>query len=85
MPEILQHAGRPLCYGNLELPSRYLLSPLAGYTNLPFRMVVRELGGLGLATTDLVNARGDIAKGGPLELPPQTPLRLNEFFELELP
>jgi tRNA-dihydrouridine synthase B len=40
-----------------SLPSRYWLSPLAGYTNLPFRLAVRELGGLGLATTDLVNAR----------------------------
>src|ERR671937_3301231 len=43
--------------GSLTLASRYLLSPLAGYTNLPFRLAVRELGGLGLATTDLVNAR----------------------------
>jgi nifR3 family TIM-barrel protein len=43
--------------GSLTLPSRYWLSPLAGYTNLPFRLAVRELGGLGLATTDLVNAR----------------------------
>lgn len=48
----------PLRYGSLELPSRFLLSPLAGYTNLPFRRIVRELGGVGLATTDLVNARG---------------------------
>src|SRR6202790_1380431 len=48
---------RTLRIGNLELPSRFLLSPLAGYTNLPFRAAVRELGGLGLATTDLVNAR----------------------------
>lgn len=48
----------PLKYGNLQLPSRYLLSPLAGYTNLPFRRIVRELGGVGLGTTDLVNARG---------------------------
>ena len=48
----------PLKYGPLQLGSRYLLSPLAGYTNLPFRRVVRELGGVGLATTDLVNARG---------------------------
>jgi nifR3 family TIM-barrel protein len=38
------------------LQSRFFLSPLAGYTNLPFRRVIRELGGLGLATTDLVNA-----------------------------
>src|SRR2546421_655132 len=48
---------RPLLLGALRLPSRYWLSPLAGYTNLPFRRAVRELGGLGLATTDLVNAR----------------------------
>jgi nifR3 family TIM-barrel protein len=43
--------------GGLRLPTRYWLAPLAGYTNLPFRLAVRELGGLGLATTDLVNAR----------------------------
>jgi nifR3 family TIM-barrel protein len=43
--------------GSLKLPSRYLLAPLAGYTNLSFRLGVRALGGLGLATTDLVNAR----------------------------
>lgn len=47
-----------LHYGPLTLPSRYLLSPLAGYTNLPFRRIVRQLGGVGLATTDLVSARG---------------------------
>ena len=46
-----------LVLGTLKLPTRYLLSPLAGYTNLAFRRAVRELGGLGLATTDLVNAR----------------------------
>ena len=43
--------------GPLELATNLCLSPLAGYTNLPFRRVVRELGGCGLATTDLVNAR----------------------------
>jgi nifR3 family TIM-barrel protein len=47
----------PLHYGALRLPTRWLLSPLAGFTNLPFRRIVRSLGGLGLATTDLVNAR----------------------------
>ena len=44
--------------GGRALPSRYLLAPLAGYTNLPFRLALRELGGLGLATTDLVQATG---------------------------
>src|SRR5690242_9545466 len=48
---------RPLRWGSLELPSRYLLAPLAGYTSLAFRLAVRGCGGLGLATTDLVNAR----------------------------
>ncbi len=28
-------------------PSNLFLSPLAGYTNLPFRLVVREIGGVG--------------------------------------
>jgi nifR3 family TIM-barrel protein len=44
-------------FGSLELTSNLFLSPLAGYTNLPFRLTVREIGGLDLATTDLVNAR----------------------------
>ncbi len=43
--------------GSLKLESNLFLSPLAGYTNLPFRLVVREIGGVGLCTTDLVNAR----------------------------
>jgi nifR3 family TIM-barrel protein len=47
----------PICLGALEIPTRYWLSPLAGYTNMAFRLAVRELGGLGMATTDLVNAR----------------------------
>jgi nifR3 family TIM-barrel protein len=47
----------PLRFGPLVLPSRFNLAPLAGYTGLPLRLSVRELGGLGLATTDLVNAR----------------------------
>jgi len=48
--------------GSLLLESNLFLSPLAGYTNLPFRLVVRELGGVGLCTTDLVNARSLIEK-----------------------
>lgn len=48
--------------GNLSLKSNLFLSPLAGYTNLPFRLTLRELGGLDLATTDLVNARSLLEK-----------------------
>ena len=49
-------------FGALELKSNLFLSPLAGYTNLPFRLAVREVGGLDLATTDLVNARSLLEK-----------------------
>jgi len=48
--------------GALTLESNLFLSPLAGYTNLPFRLTVRELGGVGLCTTDLVNARSLLEK-----------------------
>jgi len=49
-------------FGSLQLKSNLFLSPLAGYTNLPFRLTVREIGGLDLATTDLVNARSLIER-----------------------
>jgi tRNA-dihydrouridine synthase B len=52
----------PLSYGRLQLESRYLLSPLAGFTTLPFRRIVRRIGGIGLATTDLVNARALLSR-----------------------
>ena len=48
--------------GTLKLKSNLFLSPLAGYTNLPFRLVIRELGGVDLCTTDLVNARSLIER-----------------------
>jgi nifR3 family TIM-barrel protein len=59
MTTTLETATSPktLQLGDLTLRSRYVLSPLAGYTNLPFRVAVRELGGLGLATTELVSTR----------------------------
>lgn len=47
----------PLRIGLLQLTSRFHLAPLAGYTNWPFRLSVREIGGVGLCTSDLVNAR----------------------------
>jgi nifR3 family TIM-barrel protein len=49
-------------FGPLTLSSNLFLSPLAGYTNLPFRLVAREIGGVGLCTTDLVNARSLLEK-----------------------
>ncbi|HET6576437.1 MAG TPA: tRNA-dihydrouridine synthase family protein, partial [Fimbriiglobus sp.] len=51
------HYREPLSLGGVRLASRFTLAPLAGYTNYPFRRSVREIGGVGLCTTDLVNAR----------------------------
>jgi nifR3 family TIM-barrel protein len=58
-PPVAYAPGSPktLRLGSLTLRSRFVLSPLAGYTNFPFRVAVRELGGLGLATTELVSTR----------------------------
>lgn len=48
--------------GPYEFDSNLCLSPLAGYTNLPFRLAVREVGGLDWVTTDLINARSLIER-----------------------
>jgi tRNA-dihydrouridine synthase B len=52
----------PMTLGGLPLPSRFFLAPMAGYTSLAYRLAVRKLGGLGLVTTDLVNARAIIER-----------------------
>ena len=70
--------------GPLQLSSHLFLSPLAGYTNLPFRLVLREIGGVGLCTTDLVNARSLLEKNpkalGLIETrPPDSPLAVQLF------
>ncbi|MBV8230231.1 MAG: tRNA-dihydrouridine synthase family protein [Planctomycetaceae bacterium] len=54
----------PMALGGLPIPSRFFLAPLAGYTSLAFRLAVRQCGGLGLVTTDLVNARSIVEKRG---------------------
>jgi tRNA-dihydrouridine synthase B len=46
----------------VQLASRFTLAPLAGYTNLPLRQCIRGVGGVGLCTTDLVNARAILQK-----------------------
>jgi nifR3 family TIM-barrel protein len=48
--------------GSLQLETPLLLAPIAGYCDLPFRILCRELGGVGLASTDLLNSRA-ILKG----------------------
>lgn len=53
---------QPLSIGHVPIPSRFFLAPLAGYTSLAYRLTIRENGGLGLVTTDLVNARAILEK-----------------------
>ncbi len=52
----------PFAIGSLLLSSPLILSPMAGYTQCAFRRIVRQIGGVGLCTTDLVNARSLLEK-----------------------
>ena len=52
-------------FGSLELKSNLFLSPLAGYTNLPFRRVVREIG----AMLSQLDTQGDTVTAGVSQLP----------------
>jgi tRNA-dihydrouridine synthase B len=61
-PSVPPIVREPLRLGQISIASRFFLAPLAGYTSLAFRLAVRRCGGLGLATTDLVNARSLIEK-----------------------
>jgi tRNA-dihydrouridine synthase B len=62
IPAVPPIVREPLRLGQVLIPSRFFLAPLAGYTSLAFRLAVRQCGGLGLATTDLVNARSLVEK-----------------------
>ncbi|MGL5094197.1 MAG: tRNA dihydrouridine synthase DusB [Planctomycetia bacterium] len=44
--------------GGVALDGNLLLCPIAGYCDLSYRLIVRSIGGLALAYTDLVNPRG---------------------------
>jgi nifR3 family TIM-barrel protein len=49
---------RRLRIANVELASNLVLAPLAGFTDLAFRLVARQCGGVGLAYTDLLCPQG---------------------------
>ncbi len=51
-------APHPLAIGPVRLATPLLLAPIAGYCDLAFRTVCRELGGVGLACTDLLSPQG---------------------------
>ena len=51
-------APAPIRIGPLQLPTNLLLAPIAGYTDLSFRLIARRFGGVGLACTDLLCPQG---------------------------
>jgi nifR3 family TIM-barrel protein len=55
-------AVRPLEVGRLRLDRNLVLAPMAGVTNLPFRLIAREAGAA-LVFTETVSAKG-LANGG---------------------
>lgn len=48
----------PLYIGPLKVDPPILQAPMAGFTNYPFRQIVRGFGGAGLLATEMVNAKG---------------------------
>lgn len=53
---------RPLVIGNVVVDPPVLQAPMAGFTNYAYRQIVREFGGAGLQATEMVSARGFLAK-----------------------
>lgn len=47
---------KTLTIGNVELANRYILAPMAGVTDLPFRLLCREMG-VGLLCMEMVSAK----------------------------
>ncbi|MGH0032754.1 MAG: tRNA dihydrouridine synthase DusB [Myxococcota bacterium] len=54
---------RPLVVGARTLPSNLVLAPMAGVSNLPFRLIARQAGAA-LVFTETVSAKG-LVMGGP--------------------
>ncbi len=48
----------------MQLKSKALLAPMAGHCDLPFRLLCRAIGGVGLASTDLLNVHS-LLRGSP--------------------
>lgn len=43
--------------GNIEIKSRIFLAPMAGYTNLPFRLVAKKYGA-GVVFSEMISGKG---------------------------
>jgi nifR3 family TIM-barrel protein len=74
----------PLKIGSITLATPLLLAPIAGYCDVAYRLVVRRLGGVGLACTDLLSPEGLLRRTrGTMELaatcPEDTPLAVQLY------
>ena len=47
----------PLKIGNVELENNLILAPMAGVTNLPFRVICKEVGNPGMVCTEMASAK----------------------------
>jgi len=65
--DLSPYDGGMLQIGSVQLDSNALLAPMAGHCDLPFRLLCRELGGVGLASTDLLNVHS-LLRGAPKAL-----------------
>jgi len=64
-----QAPARPLRIGPLTIDPPVLQAPMAGFTNFAYRQIVRSFGGVGLAATEMVSARGFLETIDRPELP----------------
>jgi nifR3 family TIM-barrel protein len=50
------HYIHPLKIGSVELQNNLTLAPMAGFTNVAFRLIAKEVGGCGLVASEMVAA-----------------------------
>lgn len=48
---------KSLKIGNVKLDNNLILAPMAGVTNLPFRVICKEIGGPGMVCTEMASSR----------------------------
>ncbi len=58
MPARLATTPAPLHIGSVVIDPPLVQAPMAGFTNLAYRRIVRDYGGAGLQYTEMVNAKG---------------------------
>ncbi len=61
-PPRLSHALAPVALGPITVPTPVMLSPMAGVTNWPFRVLCEEYGPDGLHVAEMITARALVAR-----------------------